>query len=68
MVGGGVGSDEEARATRTRRFSTRSLLSTMTSLSTLLSPLLTPLLALWLAGQYLPVPAGDMAWDIVRIV
>ena len=29
---------------------------------------LTPLLALWLAGQYLPVPAGDMAWDIVRIV
>lgn len=41
---------------------------TMTSLSTLLSPLLTPLLALWLAGQYLPVPAGDMAWDIVRIV
>lgn len=41
---------------------------TMTSISTLLSPLLTPLLALWLAGQYLPVPAGDMAWDIVRIV
>lgn len=41
---------------------------TMTSISTLLSPLLTPLLALWLAGQYLPVPAGAMAWDIVQIV
>ncbi|GAA1809116.1 bile acid:sodium symporter family protein [Nesterenkonia flava] len=41
---------------------------TMTSISTLLSPLLTPLLALWLAGQYLPVPAGDMAWSIVQIV
>lgn len=41
---------------------------TMTSVSTLLSPLLTPLITLWLAGQYLPVPAGDMAWDIVRIV
>ena len=41
---------------------------TMTSISTLLSPLLTPLLALWLAGQHLPVPAGDMAWSIVQIV
>lgn len=41
---------------------------TMTSISTLLSPLLTPLLTLWLAGQYLPVPAGDMAWSIVQIV
>lgn len=41
---------------------------TMTSVSTLLSPLLTPLLTLWLAGQYLPVAAGDMAWSIVQIV
>lgn len=41
---------------------------TMTSISTLLSPLLTPLLTLWLAGQYLPVPAGDMAKSIVQIV
>ncbi|WP_261624281.1 bile acid:sodium symporter family protein [Nesterenkonia marinintestina] len=41
---------------------------TMTSVSTLLSPLLTPLLTLWLAGQFLPVPAGDMAWSIVQIV
>lgn len=41
---------------------------TMTSVSTLLSPLLTPVLCLWLAGQYLPVPAGDMAWSIVQIV
>lgn len=41
---------------------------TMTSISTLLSPILTPLLTLWLAGQYLPVPASDMAWDIVQIV
>ncbi|MDO5494027.1 MAG: bile acid:sodium symporter family protein, partial [Nesterenkonia sp.] len=23
---------------------------------------------LWLAGQFLPVPAGDMAWSIVQIV
>ncbi|MDR8020110.1 bile acid:sodium symporter family protein [Nesterenkonia aerolata] len=41
---------------------------TMTSISTLLSPLLTPVLTLWLAGQFLPVEAGDMAWSIVQIV
>lgn len=41
---------------------------TMTSISTLLSPVLTPLLTLWLAGQYLPVAAGDMASSIVQIV
>lgn len=41
---------------------------TMTSLSTLLSPLLTPALCLWLAGHFLPVPAGEMAWSIVQIV
>lgn len=41
---------------------------TMTSVSTLLAPLLTPLLALWLAGSYLPVDAGDMAMSIVQMV
>lgn len=41
---------------------------TMTSVSTLLSPILTPLLTLWLAGQFLPVSAGAMAWSIVQIV
>lgn len=41
---------------------------TMTSVSTLLSPILTPLLTLWLAGQYLPVAASDMAWSIAQIV
>lgn len=41
---------------------------TMTSLSTLISPIMTPLLTLWLAGQYLPVAAGDMAWSIAQIV
>ncbi|MGQ1836984.1 bile acid:sodium symporter family protein [Kocuria turfanensis] len=40
----------------------------MTSISTLLAPLLTPLLTLWLAGQYLPVDGGAMAWSITRIV
>lgn len=41
---------------------------TMTAVSTLLAPLLTPVVTLWLAGQYLPVPAGDMAVSIVQIV
>ncbi|MDO5670034.1 MAG: bile acid:sodium symporter family protein [Corynebacterium sp.] len=41
---------------------------TMTSVSTLLAPLLTPLLTLWLAGQYMPLDAGSMAWSIVQIV
>lgn len=40
----------------------------MTSVSTLLAPLLTPVLTLWLAGAYLPVAAGDMAFSIVQIV
>ncbi|WP_309080478.1 bile acid:sodium symporter family protein [Zhihengliuella sp.] len=40
----------------------------MTSVSTLLAPIFTPLLTLWLAGQYLPVDAGSMAWSIVQIV
>lgn len=41
---------------------------TMTSVSTLLAPLLTPMLTLWLAGQYMPLNAGAMAWDIVKVV
>lgn len=41
---------------------------TMTALSTLLAPLLTPFITLWLAGQYLPVPVGDMAMSIFKIV
>jgi bile acid:Na+ symporter, BASS family len=40
----------------------------MTTVSTLLAPLLTPVLALWLAGQYMPVDAGSMAWSIVQVV
>lgn len=41
---------------------------TMTAVSTLLAPLLTPFITLWLAGQYLPVPVGDMASSIFQIV
>lgn len=41
---------------------------TMTSISTLLAPILTPILTLWLAGQYVPVPAGLMALTIVKMV
>lgn len=41
---------------------------TMTSISTLLAPLLTPVLTLLLAGQYMPVDGGSMAWSIVQIV
>ncbi|WP_051298831.1 bile acid:sodium symporter family protein [Arthrobacter castelli] len=40
----------------------------MTSVSTVLAPLLTPLLTLWLAGTYMPVDAGSMAFSIVQIV
>lgn len=41
---------------------------TMTSVSTLLSPVVTPLLMKALAGQYIPVRAGDMALSIVSMV
>lgn len=41
---------------------------TMTSVSTLLAPIFTPMLTLWLAGQYMPLDAGAMAWDIVKVV
>lgn len=40
----------------------------MTSVSTLLSPLLTPLLVLALAGQFLPVDAGELFVSILQIV
>lgn len=40
----------------------------MTTVSTLLAPLLTPLLVLWLVGNRLPVAAGDLFTDIVKIV
>ncbi|HSE69280.1 MAG TPA: bile acid:sodium symporter family protein [Nocardioidaceae bacterium] len=40
----------------------------MTSVSTLLAPLLTPVLVLLLAGQFLPVDAGELLVSIVQIV
>lgn len=40
----------------------------MTSVSTLLAPLLTPVLVLALAGQFLPVDAGDLFVSILQIV
>ena len=41
---------------------------TMTSISTLLAPLITQVLTLWLADNYLPVSASDMAMSIVKMV
>lgn len=40
----------------------------MTTLSTLIAPLLTPLLVLALAGQFLPVSAGELVVSIVQVV
>jgi bile acid:Na+ symporter, BASS family len=40
----------------------------MTSVSTLLAPVVTPFLVLLLAGQFLPVDAGDLVVSIVQIV
>lgn len=40
----------------------------MTSISTILAPILTPFVTLILAGQWLPVSAGDMFVDIVQVV
>jgi BASS family bile acid:Na+ symporter len=40
----------------------------MTSVSTLLAPLLTPMLVLLLAGQFLPVDAGELFVSILQIV
>lgn len=41
---------------------------TMTSISTLLAPIMTPLLVSWLAGTYMEVDGGSMAWSIVQTV
>lgn len=41
---------------------------TMTAISTLLAPVMTPLLTQWLAGKYMPLEAGAMALDIVKMV
>lgn len=41
---------------------------TITSVSTLLAPILTPALTLLLASKWLPVEAGSMFLDIVKIV
>jgi BASS family bile acid:Na+ symporter len=41
---------------------------TMTSVSTILAPLLTPLITLWLAGHWMPVPAGKLFLTILQIV
>ncbi len=41
---------------------------TMTSISTLLAPLMTPLLVQWLAGTYMEIDGGAMAWSIVKTV
>ncbi|PSL43543.1 BASS family bile acid:Na+ symporter [Salsuginibacillus halophilus] len=40
----------------------------MTSVSTLLAPLLTPAAFLLLAGQWLPVSAGDMVVSILQVI
>lgn len=40
----------------------------ITSVSTLIAPIMTPLLTLWLAGQWVEIPAGDLLLSIVKIV
>ncbi|MCE7791310.1 bile acid:sodium symporter family protein [Salipaludibacillus sp. CUR1] len=40
----------------------------MTSVSTMLAPVLTPLIVLLLAGQWLPVSAGEMFMSIVQVI
>jgi BASS family bile acid:Na+ symporter len=40
---------------------------TLTTVATLLAPLITPFYMQWLAGQFIPIDALDMMWDIVRI-
>ncbi|VEI12909.1 bile acid:sodium symporter family protein [Trueperella bialowiezensis] len=41
---------------------------TMTSISTLIAPIMTPLLVSWLAGTYMDIDGGAMAWSIVQTV
>ena len=40
----------------------------MTSVSTLISPIMTPLLTLWLAGQWISIPTGNLLFSILKIV
>ena len=40
----------------------------MTMSSTILAPFLTPLLTLWLAGQWIDIPAGKMMVSIAQVV
>jgi BASS family bile acid:Na+ symporter len=40
----------------------------MTSVATLLAPILTPVLTLWLAGEWIPVPATALFLSILKIV
>lgn len=40
---------------------------TLTTLATLLAPLITPFYMQWLAGQFIPIDALGMMWDIIKI-
>jgi len=40
---------------------------TLTSVATLLAPFITPFYMQWLAGQYIPIDALGMMWDIIQI-
>ena len=40
---------------------------TLTTVATLLAPLVTPFYMRWLAGQFIPIDAWGMMWDIIRI-
>ena len=40
----------------------------MTMASTVLAPIMTPLLTLWLAGQWIDIPAGKMMISIAQVV
>ncbi|MFC2301035.1 bile acid:sodium symporter family protein [Selenomonas artemidis] len=40
----------------------------MTMASTILAPIMTPLLTLWLAGQWIDIPAGKMMISIAQVV
>ncbi|HEX6994247.1 MAG TPA: bile acid:sodium symporter family protein [Gammaproteobacteria bacterium] len=40
---------------------------TLTTVATLLAPFITPFYMQWLAGQYIPIDAWGMMWDIIQI-
>src|SRR5690606_31460441 len=40
---------------------------TLTSVATLLAPFITPFYMEWLAGQFIPIDALGMMWDIIQI-